>query len=271
MTIYYGVCVALFGLIFGSFLNCTAMRLVRGEDFVRGRSKCPKCGRELTAIELIPVVSFVIQRGKCRHCGEKISPRYIAAEIAFAVLSLGLYIKLILGGGLFDAEQLLIFFRNWGVTGCLFVVTLTDLESMEIYDGVLIFGLLNFVAFAIVQAFLGFVGFKFLGLSVLSGIVTGAVMLFLSLLMDKILKKDSLGGGDIKLYALLGVYLGFFGAYELLILSCVLGLIYVGIRKLLDPSASKEFAFGPALALAGYILLLTEEYITGWYLSLIGM
>ncbi len=267
MTIYYGVCVIILGLVFGSFLNCTAMRLVRGEDFVRGRSHCPVCGEELSAIELIPVVSFLIQRGRCRHCHSRISPRYVFAEIAFALLSLGLYLKLVLWGGLFDAAQVTIFFRDWILAGCLFVVALTDLESFEIHDGVLVFGLVNYLVFCVVELILGNRTFFSIGLSVLSGLCIGGVMLLCSLIMDRLLKKESLGGGDIKLFALLGLYLGFFGSYELIILSCILGLLFAGLRKVLVRNASKEFPFGPAIALSGYILLLTEELITGWYLS----
>ncbi len=270
MIIYYGVCVVLFGLIFGSFLNCTAMRLVRGEDFVKGRSKCPNCGHELSAIELIPVFSYIFQGGKCRHCKAKISARYIAAEIIFAMLSLGLYYKLIFSGNIFDPAGIVVFFRDWVFTGCLFVVALTDLEKYEIYDGVLIFGLINFLVFGIVQICMKSIDIKDLGVSILAGLAVGAVMLIMSLIMDKFLKKESLGGGDVKLMALLGMYLGFFGAYELVILSCILGLLFVGIRNITNPDAPKEFPFGPAIALSGYILLITEEYITGWYLSLLG-
>ena len=272
MIIYYGGCVVLFGIIFGSFLNCTAMRLVRGEDFVRGRSHCPHCGHELTAIELIPVISFVIQGGRCRHCKEKISYRYILAEITFALLSLGLYLNLVLTPGMggiwgLGIEQLLIFLRDWILTGCLFLVTLTDLENCEIYDGVLIFGFVNFLIFEIVLMIMQRSSLSGLLFSLLAGLAVGAVMLLISLLMDKLLKKESLGGGDIKLFALLGTYLGFYGAYELVIISCVLGLIFVAIRKLTRPDAPKEFPFGPAIALGGYILLITEKYITAWYQS----
>ena len=267
MTVYYGVCVIILGLVFGSFLNCTAMRLVRGEDFVKGRSRCPVCGKELSAIELIPVISFLIQRGRCRHCNSKISPRYILAEIAFAVLSLGLYLKLIFTGGLFDIAQVAIFFRDWIFTGCLFVAALTDLESFEIHDGVLLFGAINYLVFCVIELVLGSKSLASIGLSVLSGLCIGGVMLACSLLMDRLLKKESLGGGDIKLFALLGLYLGFFGSYELIILSCVLGLLFAGLRKILVSNASKEFPFGPAIALSGYILLLSKELITGWYLS----
>jgi leader peptidase (prepilin peptidase)/N-methyltransferase len=267
MTVYYGACVFLLGLVFGSFLNCTAMRIVRGENFVRGRSHCPLCGHELSALELIPVVSYLIQGGRCRHCKGKISPRYITAELTFALLSLGLYAKLVLlDGGIFSGD-VLIFFRDWVLTGCLFLVSLTDLESCEISDGALLFGAINFFVFAAIQLFVKRISLREVGLSVLAGLLTGAVMLGISLIMDRLLKKESLGGGDIKLFSLLGLYLGFFGAYELVLLSCILGLVFAGIRKWMLKGASEAFPFGPAIACSGYILLLFSDFVTGWYLS----
>ena len=267
MYIYYGVCVCIFGLVFGSFLNCTAMRLVRGEDFVRGRSRCPLCGHELSAIELIPVVSFLIQKGRCRHCRGRISPRYCITEIVFAVLSLGLFIRLILGRGDVSYAEIMIFFRDWILTGCLFIITLTDLENFEIYDGVLLFGFLDYILFSAILLITADISIKEVIMNFASGLLTGAVILIFSLIMDSILKKDSLGGGDIKLFALLGLFLGFFGAYELIVISCLLGLAFAGIRRLLMPEAPSEFPFGPAIAASGYILLLFEKNITGWYLG----
>ena len=102
----------------------------------------------------------------------------------------------------------------------------------------------------------------------LACVIIAVVMLLLSLLMDKIMGRDSLGGGDIKLFALLGLYLGYGGSYELIILSCVLGLTFALIRKKLLPNASKDFPFGPSLAFAGYLLLIFGDRITDWYLGL---
>jgi leader peptidase (prepilin peptidase)/N-methyltransferase len=85
--------------------------------------------------------------------------------------------------------------------------------------------------------------------------------------MDKVLGRDSLGGGDIKLFALFGLYLGYAGSYELVILSCIIGLIFAGARKALLPSASKEFPFGPAIAVSGYLLLIFGDALTDWYLG----
>ena len=263
MLIYYGVCTAVLGLVFGSFLNCTAMRIVRGEDFVKGRSHCMSCSHELSASDLIPVFSYLFHRGRCRYCGAKISKRYPISELMFMLLSLGLYIALIgFGGG-----HIITFFKYWFLTGCLYVIALTDLESFEIPDGALILGALGWLVFTIAELVLGIHDFKWAIHHVLAGLLIGAVMLLLSIVMDKILGRDSLGGGDIKLFSLLGLYLGYAGSYELIILSCIIGLVFAGARKVLFKPASKEFPFGPSIAFSGYLLLIFGKMITDWYLG----
>ncbi len=276
MIVYYGLCTAILGLLFGSFLNGTAMRVVRKEDFVKGRSHCMSCGHELSAIDLVPVFSYMLNKGRCRYCKAKVSARYPITELSFMGLSIILYIFIAISGHgdrtilgtTITVEALLKFLKYWFFTGCLFVVALTDIESFEIPDGALIIGLIGWIIFTAIETVLGLHDIMWVLHHILAGIAVGAVMLGMSLLMDKVLGKDSLGGGDIKLYALLGVYLGYAGAYELIILSCILGLAFAGIRRTLSPDASKEFPFGPSIAAAGYILLICGNGITEWYLSL---
>ena len=240
------------------------MRIVRGEDFVKGRSHCTSCGHELSAADLVPVFSFCLHKGKCRYCGEKISLRYPLTELFFMTLSLGLYVPYIC----FCFGNPITFFKYWFLTGCLFVTALTDLEIFEIPDGVLITGGISWIIFTGAELFLGIHDVMWVLNHLLACVIIAGVMLLLSLIMDKIMGRDSLGGGDIKLFALLGLYLGYGGSYELIILSCVLGLIFALIRKILLPNASKEFPFGPSLAFAGYLLLIFGDRITDWYLGL---
>lgn len=263
LLIYYGVCTAILGLLFGSFLNCTAMRIVRGEDFVKGRSHCMSCSHELSARDLIPVFSYLFNRGRCRYCGAKVSIRYPLSELGFMVLSLGLYIAFI---G-YEPESILKLIKYLFLTGCLYLISITDLEAFEIPDGAIIAGALGWVIFTIAELLLGTHDIKWVLFHILAGFALGAVMLLLSLGMDKILGRASLGGGDIKLFSLLGLYLGFAGGYELILLSCIVGLIFAGARKILFKNASKEFPFGPSIALSGYLLLIFGDGITNWYLS----
>ena len=84
----------------------------------------------------------------------------------------------------------------------------------------------------------------------------------------RVLKKDALGGGDIKLFGMLALYLGAAGSYELILLSCIIGLIFAGCRRVFLPKATREFPFAPAIAISGYILLIFSNTITDWYFSL---
>ena len=127
--VFFVVLAALLGLVFGSFLNCAAYRLVRGEAFVKGRSHCPSCGHELGVLELIPLLSWVLQRGRCKWCGSKVSIRYPLTEASFAVLTVACLLR-------FDLTVLS--FRNFVFLCCLFLLTLTDIEDMIIPDGCLL-------------------------------------------------------------------------------------------------------------------------------------
>lgn len=285
MLIYFGVCTAILGLIFGSFLNCTAMRIIRGEDFVKGRSHCMSCGHELSAPDLIPVFSYLVHGGRCRYCKAKVSVRYPATELAFMVLSLGLYIAFMgLGAGTaassrplfpelfygtgFTVDGTIMFLKYLFLTGCLFVASITDLESFEIPDGALLLGLTGWGVFTAIEFALGIHDLKWILHHIAAGLLIGGMMLLISLVMDKVLRRDSMGGGDIKLFALLGLYLGYAGSYELIILSCFTGLLFAGLRKALIKGASKEFPFGPSIALSGYLLLIFGDTLTNWYLGL---
>jgi leader peptidase (prepilin peptidase)/N-methyltransferase len=285
LLIYFGVCTAILGLIFGSFLNCTAMRIVRGEDFVKGRSHCMSCGHELSASDLVPVFSYLFHKGRCRYCGAKVSIRYPITELTFMILSLGLYVAVLgfgigagtegeaIGTGIFygtgfTAARILTFFEYLFLTGCLFVASISDLESFEIPDGTLIAAAVSWIVFTVIELVTGVHDIKWAIHHILAGLLIGGAMLLISIIMDKVLKRDSMGGGDIKFYTLLGLYLGYAGSYELVLLSCILGLVFAGVRKSLDKGASKEFPFGPAIAVSGYLLLIFGETITSWYLGL---
>lgn len=258
----------MFGLVFGSFLNCAAMRIARHEDFVHGRSHCMNCGHELSALDLIPVASWVFSGGKCRYCGQKVSVRYPLTELLFAGLCVGVYLRY----GL-SAETA----RDLVLTGCLFTLSIVDLECFEIPDGCLLIGLAAWIA---AVPFMGWPWIDSL-LHIAAGLLCGGVMLMMSLALDRILKKESLGGGDIKLFALLGLYLGLLGAYFLVLFSCVIGLVFVGAARFVCKTAGSRgrplangvsvpngaFPFGPSIAAAGYVLLLFGNIVTEWYLK----
>lgn len=277
LLIFFIIVAACLGAVLGSFLNCAAWRIVHGESFLKGRSHCPACGHELGALELIPVVSWLIQKGKCRNCGSKISIRYPLTEIILALVTVLCLLR-------FDLTVLCL--RNYIFLCCLFLLTLTDLDSMEIPDGCLITAAIVWAA-ALPFAF---PGWHDVIMSLVSAVVFGGGLLGISLLMDRILKRDSLGGGDIKLFAVIGLYLGLIGTLFTLLLSCIVGLLMNLIRRLrnrdeeIDEESDddedidedegdddgRQFPFGPAIAISAAFMLLYGAPLISWYTGLFG-
>ena len=245
---------AMLGAVAGSFLNCAAWRIVRGESFTRGRSRCPACGHALGAAELVPVVSWLVQKGRCKWCGQKVSIRYPLTELGFALVTVLCLLR-------FGLTVLCL--RNFLFLCCLFLLTLTDLEDMIIPDGCHI---------AAAAAWLAALPFTFTGWgdalkSVLAAVAFGGGLLAVSLVMDRLLGRDSLGGGDIKLFAVVGLYLGFIGSLFALMLACIVGLALQGLLR--RRGGERAFPFGPSIALAAAAMLLYGEPLVRWYRGLL--
>ncbi len=255
MTVYFLTLAAALGLVMGSFLHCAAWRIVRGESFLKGRSRCPQCGHTLTPIELIPVFSWLIQKGRCRNCHSPIPARYPLSELIFATLTVLTLMR-------FDLT--IVCLRNFVFLCCLFCLTLTDLDDQIIPDECHV---ISVAAWAVCTA-LDFPGWKETGLHILAALVFGGAILGISLIMDRIMNRDTMGGGDIKLISVAALYLGFAGTLFMLILACIVGLLGAGIfRKMNSDSEDKAFPFGPALAVSTYFMLLFGEPLIQWYLG----
>ena len=216
--IYCCVLAGVFGAVLGSFLNCAAWRIAHGESFVKGRSHCTSCGHVLGFLDLIPVFSWIFLGGKCRYCKTKISPRYMLTELFFALVSVLTLLR-------FDLSPE--FVRNMVLACCLFCLSLVDLEIFEIPNGCL---LIPVIAWFVAIPFTEMSGMDVL-YHVASGVGYGAVMLALVLLFDKILGKETMGGGDLKLFVVMGLYLGVAASLFALFFSCILGLIMGAIQK----------------------------------------
>ena len=257
VLLYCCAIAAVLGAVFGSFLNCAAWRIAHGESFLRGRSRCPSCGHELGVRDLVPVLSWAFQRGRCRYCGEKISARYPLTELAFAVLTLLCLLR-------FDLSALCL--RNWVFLCCLFCLSLVDLECCTIPDGCLAIAAGAWLA---ALPFLRPAWTEILR-PVLAGVLFGGGLLLLSLVMDRVLRRESLGGGDIKLVAVTGLYLGFVGTLFCVMLACVLGLLFAVVWNR-GGKKGRAFPFGPSISLAAVLTLLYGGGAVQWYLSLLGL
>ena len=252
VVIYLTALFAILGLVMGSALNCLALRLAAGKKWSGSeRSECPHCRHVLTPMELIPLLSWLIQRGKCRHCGEKISPRYPITEAALAVLYAACFLKYDLSVSLITP---LLF------VSCLFCLSLVDLDTQIIPDRFLLVPFIARLAELLITE--GFPGLT----ALVPGLVIGGGVLVLSLIMDKVLNKDTMGGGDIKLMALIGCFLPLVQCMLMLIIACIIGIVMGSI--LLKVDSETPFPFGPALSLAAVITLFVGDPIINWYMSL---
>lgn len=249
---------AVIGAVLGSFLNCAAGRIAAGKSFLKGRSHCmnPDCGHVLSALDLIPVFSWIFLKGKCRYCRSRVSVRYPLTELMFAVLSVLCLLRCDL-----SVEYL----RNMILFSCLFCLSLVDLECLEIPNGCLI---LSVIAWMITAPFV-YSGWKIIGLQIMSGIIYCVLFLLFSICMDRILKKESLGGGDIKLFGVMGLYLGFIGSLFAIWISCLLGLAIGLIRRKKGNPQMGQIPLGPAIAGATFLVLLYGHYAVDWYMGLL--
>ena len=250
--IYWLFVAGIFGAAMGSFLNCAAWRIAHGESFLTGRSHCPVCGHTLGAADLVPIFSWLFLRGRCRYCGTRVSPRYVLVECAFSLLT-------VLCLWRFDMTALCL--RNYVFFCCLFCLSLVDLDSFIIPDGCLIIPALAWVLT------LPFVPTN-VGLSLLAALLYGGGTLALSLIMDRVLQKESLGGGDVKLFALMGLYLGPIASLFALLFSCLIGLLFAFAARY---GKGKPFPFGPAISAASALMALYGAPLTDWYWSLLSV
>ncbi|MDR4889114.1 prepilin peptidase [Fredinandcohnia sp. QZ13] len=239
------------GSTLGSFFNVVGLRIPAGESIVRPRSACPTCKHQLTAIELIPVFSYLIQGGKCRNCKTRISPIYASIELATAIL---FTISPMLVGW---SKELII---AWTLISLLVIIFVSDLTYMIIPDKVLLF----FAPVFLVERI-------FVPLNPWWDMVVGSIVGFLLLYLIAIVSKGGMGGGDIKLYAVLGIALG----WKLVLLSfflatligTVLGLIGIVIGKV---KKGKPMPFGPSIVIGTLIAYFFGHELITLYIDLIG-
>ena len=250
------LCILLFfaGACVFSFLNVIVYRVPKKMSFIRGRSACPACHHELGAADLIPIFSYLLLRGKCRYCGGKIGVRDTLTEAAGGAAALFCAIYYGYDGGDY-AKAVLVF----AFAGVLTVVALMDLDTMEIADGCSI-------AIVVLTA----AGLFFMKDITIGQRLIGMVCISVPMLLLAIAVPGAFGGGDIKLMAAGGLFLGWRTVLASAIIGILLGGGY-GIYLLASGKKGRkeQFAFGPFLC-AGMILgLLFGNQMIDWYLGIL--
>lgn len=237
------------GLSMGSFVTVVAHRVPRGDSIVRPRSRCPGCGEQISAVDNVPVLSWLLLRGRCRRCGEPISSRYPLTELALGVLYAA--IVAVLWGELTEVLLGIVF-----VT-VLMAITLTDLELRIIPNKVLLVGAVAGLAIAAVG------DPSSLPERLIAAAAAGGLLFLVALAYPK-----GLGLGDVKLAAVMGLFLGREVAPAILVAllaGSAVGLVLIAR----DGAAARKQAipFGPFLAIGGIVGLLAGPAIVDWYLA----
>jgi leader peptidase (prepilin peptidase) / N-methyltransferase len=249
------IAVILFGGVIGSFLNVCIYRLPRAKSVVFPASSCPACEEPIGWYDNIPLVSYLLLRGRCRQCGNRISFRYPMIEGITAVLFVLLYRKY--GLSLELPVQMLF-------VSLLIVISFVDLDFRIIPDVLSVGG-------AIAGFLLAFTRPSFSFLSAVYGILLGGGILFaIASIYQLITKREGMGGGDIKLLAMVGSFCGVQGVVFTLMLGSLLGTV-VGLPLMLIKGEDTKYAipFGPFLSLGALIYVLAGEELVYTFLSLL--
>jgi len=246
--------VGLTGLAIGSFLNAFIYRVPRGKKIGMERSICPNCQVQLKWYHNIPLLSYLFLMGKCAYCNGSISARYPFVEL----LNAGFYLFFfyLYGFGL----ELLVYSL---ILSALIAVFFIDLDFQIIPDLVTLPGIVMGLAVSLVPGGVGILE------SSIGLIVGGGSLYLIAILGDWLFKKESMGGGDIKLAAMLGAFLGWQKVLFVFMASSVIGLVVSVVMMMFSAKLRKNriIPFGPFLAVAAVLAILYGDTIITLYLQ----
>ncbi len=254
--------VIVFGLLIGSFLNVCIFRIPEGVSIVTPSSKCPSCGTPIKFYDNIPVISYLLLMGKCRQCRAKVSARYPFVEF----LNAALYAVVL---NRFGIDPPWVLFTYLVFTSVLIVIFFIDLDHQIIPNGITYPGIP--IAVALGATILPDPFFRLVPMgheAALIGLIGGGGFFYLVAVAGKVIfKKDAMGGGDIKMMAMVGGLLGWKGVILTTFAGSLLGsIVGVTLIRLKGREWGSKIAFGPFLALGALISMLWGEEILRWYL-----
>lgn len=253
--IVYSILIFIIGLCFGSFFNVVGYRLPNNMSIVFPSSHCPNCNHKLGSLELIPVLSYIIQKGKCKNCHEKISAFYPIFEFLTGILFVLCYLSF---KEVYPEILNIVFACIF--TSSMVIIMISDIKYMIIPDEVLIiFSVILIILKLFIKYKLGTIGnLVDLGYELIfilkDGLIMFLIMYSIRAFGNFIFKKDSMGGGDIKMM----VYVAFILGWQLSIIVIFIAAFLALPISIINMYKKNEhmLPFGPYLAISSLILLL---------------
>lgn len=251
---YFATLAFIFGALVGSFLNVCIYRIPLDESVVSPPSHCPNCNYKIRWYDNIPLFSYLLLRGKCRGCGTGISLQYPLVELINGLLTLALFLRF----GPTLAFAVLFLFCS-----ALVVITFIDIEHQIIPDEISLPGIVVGFACSFFLAGHGWLN------SLLGILLGGGSLLLVAYTYQWLTGKEGMGGGDIKLLAMMGAFLGWKAVPFIIFASSLIGSV-VGISLMLIQKKDSKLAipFGPYLAFGAVLYVFYGRQLIHWYLAL---
>jgi leader peptidase (prepilin peptidase) / N-methyltransferase len=249
------------GACVGSFLNVVIHRLPRGESLVFPGSHCTSCGHEIAWYDNVPLVGWLLLRGHCRSCKSGISARYPLVELLTALIAVSLHARL----G-FSLPFLVAFY----FACTLLAIAYIDLDHQIIPDVLSLPGVVvGLVAAPILH---GGTWLEAIQAAALGALLGGGILFAVAWSYERATGREGMGGGDVKLLAMVGAFLGWQGVLLTLLLGSLVGSA-IGISIMLARGADSKLAipFGPFLSIGAFVAMFWGGAIVSWYLTSAGL
>ena len=250
------ILIVILGLVVGSFLNVCIYRMPREMSIVKPRSKCTNCDHQITAWENIPIFSYLLLRGKCSNCKTKISTRYPLIELLTALVYCIVYLYY---GFSIETILLLILFS------IIIVLTFIDIDFQLLPNNLLILSLIPIILFIILQYPNNLID------HIVGGITMLSIFLFIGYLGKLVYKVDSMGMGDVKYAAVIGIFLGWKLGLLSFVISFFSAALFIAAMSIIKKFNRKQrLAFGPFLSIGIFVSFFWGNEIINWYMGFYG-
>jgi leader peptidase (prepilin peptidase) / N-methyltransferase len=262
IVVEFGIPVFILGAVVGSFLNVCISRLPNCESIVLPPSRCPNCKSSISVYDNVPLLSYLLLRARCRNCAVRISPRYFFVELLTAVLALALFDRFGFG---------ISFLVSFVFVAALIVISFIDLDVRIVPDIISLPGIVLGVVFSLIGYFVIRNESTILPspVSSLLGILAGGGFLLVTAwAYEKLTGVEGMGGGDIKLLAMIGAFLGWPSIPVTLFFASLVGSV-VGIGCMIATGAGRRLAlpFAPFLCAGAILFIFFGEDLIQFYMS----